>query len=29
MVIDTSAIYAIIAEEPERERFSDALDAGD
>jgi ribonuclease VapC len=26
MVIDTSAIYAIIAGEPERERFSDALD---
>ncbi|HWU14068.1 MAG TPA: type II toxin-antitoxin system VapC family toxin [Caulobacter sp.] len=27
MVVDTSAIYAIIAGEPERERFSDALDA--
>jgi ribonuclease VapC len=26
MVVDTSAIYAIIADEPERERFSDALD---
>ncbi len=29
MVVDTSAIYAMIAGEPERDRFSEAVEAAD
>ena len=29
MVVDTSAIFAMIAGEPERDRFSEAMDAAD